>query len=243
MKLNLEDVKNLVILGGTRGIGLAFVNYFNKLYPQATIHLVHRKESDLSTLKDKNIKTYELDMFSDNDVKHFSESLIGIDIFINTVGVLHTKNIQPEKSLRDFDINQSLLSFKINSLLTPLWAKHLKNKFSKTSPSLFLSISAKVGSIEDNKIGGWHSYRASKSALNMMIKNISIEYERSRIPCQVVAAHPGTTVTDLSRPFISNTSYQLWQPEQTVENIFSALDNIDAQTGIFLDWKGGKLPW
>ena len=244
MNLELKKAKRLLILGATRGIGLAFVQHISHHYPHIEIHAVHRKSSDLEKLKQvSKIKLYEIDVFNEEQIKNTLSEVSEFDIFINTVGVLHTSEIAPEKSLRDFNVEHSLEQFKVNALLTPLWAKYIRNYLPKDRASLFLCLSAKVGSIQDNHIGGWYSYRSSKSALNMLLKNISIEFKRSRIPAQVVAVHPGTTITELSKPFIENTPYQLWEPSETVENIFKALRGIGDESGVFLDWKGGFLPW
>lgn len=244
-QFKFENATNVVILGANRGIGLAFCQELSIKYPNVKIYAVYRKQSSPVELeKLQNIKPVALDIFNENEITKFFSQLDSVDLFINTVGILHSETIQPEKSLRDFNIEQSLEVFRVNTLLTPLWAKHIKSKLSKIHPSLFLCLSAKVGSIEDNKIGGWYSYRASKTALNMMMKNISIEFERSKLATIVIAAHPGTTITGLSKPFIANTQYKLWQPIETAGNIIKAIEQQKVhETGIFLDWKGGYLPW
>ena len=244
-RFEFANAKVAVILGSNKGIGLAFAKELSQNYPTLKIYGVHRIGSSSIELSEiERVETVEMDIFDENQVKSFISGLESVDLFINTVGFLHDNEIQPEKSLRDFSLESSLEVFKVNSLLTPVWAKYLKGILSKSDPSLFLCLSAKVGSIEDNRIGGWYSYRASKAALNMMLKNISIEFERYKLKTFVVAVHPGTTITDLSKPFISQTKYKLWQPIETARNIIAAFQSQKTQeSGIFLDWKGGHLPW
>ena len=109
---------------------------------------------------------------------------------------------------------------------------------------IFASISAKVGSIGDNQLGGWYGYRASKSALNMFIKTLAIEFDNRKIPAVVLAIHPGTTATELSRPYVSATKMTVHSVEKTADHILSILDQRNKQdSGKFLNWDGSELPW
>ena len=109
---------------------------------------------------------------------------------------------------------------------------------------MLVTISAKVGSISDNKLGGWYGYRASKSALNMFIKNISIEYKNRKAPCIALAIHPGTTDTELSKPFIARSKLTIHTPEQTAENILNVIDSKRLEdSGKFLSWDGTEIAW
>jgi len=126
-----------------------------------------------------------------------------------------------------------------------LLAKHLHGKFRHGRPAVFATVSAKVGSIEDNRLGGWFSYRASKAALNMCLKTLAIEWHRSLPNVAVTALHPGTTDTALSRPFQRNVpDGQLFTPEQGVTRMLNVLDGLNsADSGQFLAFDGEKLPW
>ena len=128
---------------------------------------------------------------------------------------------------------------------TLLLAKYLHGSFRHGRPSVFATVSAKVGSIEDNRLGGWYSYRASKAALNMCLKTLAIEWARTLPNVAVTALHPGTTDTALSRPFQRHVPPQhLFSPSQSVDYLLEVLDGlIPAQSGRFLAFDGEVLPW
>jgi NAD(P)-dependent dehydrogenase (short-subunit alcohol dehydrogenase family) len=170
---------------------------------------------------------------------------VRLDYVIYCVGVLHTADWQPEKSLRHINSQQLLDYFQVNSIGAVLWAKHLQPLFKHSDRSVFASISAKVGSIGDNQLGGWYGYRASKAALNMLVRNISIEYRRMAPGSIVVALHPGTTDTDLSIPFQGNVPPEkLFSPELTVQQLLGVIDRLETKdSGGFFSWDGMPLPW
>jgi NAD(P)-dependent dehydrogenase (short-subunit alcohol dehydrogenase family) len=153
--------------------------------------------------------------------------------------------MQPEKSLRQIDSEQMLRYFQVNSVSAVLWAKHLQPVLKKSDQAVFANISAKVGSIGDNQLGGWYGYRASKAALNMLMRNVSIEYRRTCPQAIVVVLHPGTTDTNLSQPFQRNVPPEkLFSVERTVNQLLVVIDNLSIQdSGEFFNWDGQKLPW
>ena len=168
-----------------------------------------------------------------------------LDLVINCVGILHQGDLQPEKSLRQIDADQLLQYFQINSIPAVLLAKHLQPLFKNSDRSVFANVSAKIGSIEDNRLGGWYGYRASKAALNMFLKTIAIEYRRKTPLTTVVALHPGTTATQLSAPFQRNVPPdKLFSVERTVNQLLTIIDGLaEADNGSFFSWDGSRLPW
>lgn len=116
-------------------------------------------------------------------------------------GQLHSNNIQPEKRLEDIDFAAMAALFEINTLVPLRWIKHLLTLCQGTAPCKIVCLSARVGSIGDNQLGGWYSYRASKAALNMALKTAAVEYQRRAKNIKLIAFHPGTTDTPLSKPF------------------------------------------
>ncbi|WP_193161393.1 SDR family NAD(P)-dependent oxidoreductase [Microbulbifer hainanensis] len=167
------------------------------------------------------------------------------DWVINCCGLLHTDTHGPEKSLEQCDDDWLLQSMQINVLTHLHLARALSPLLQRRSPMLWVSLSAKVGSIEDNRLGGWYSYRMSKAALNMLVKNLSIEWGR-RVPGScVVAIHPGTTDTELSKPFQANIpADKLYTPAQSAGRIVDVLEKLDAEdSGQLLFWDGSVLPW
>ncbi|MGB5727629.1 MAG: SDR family NAD(P)-dependent oxidoreductase, partial [Thiogranum sp.] len=157
----------------------------------------------------------------------------------------HTRGQGPEKTIRQIDPAFFLENMSINALTALLLAKHLHGKFRHGRPAVFATVSAKVGSIGDNRLGGWFSYRASKAALNMCLKTLAIEWQRTLPNVAVVALHPGTTDTALSKPFQRHVPHgQLCTPGYSVNCMLNVLENLKpAHSGEFLAFDGERLPW
>lgn len=168
-----------------------------------------------------------------------------LDWLINAAGMLHTGTRGAEKTIRKSDPDFFLESTSINSLPTLLLAKHVHTRFRHRRPAIFATVSAKVGSIEDNRLGGWFRYRASKAALNMCIKTLAVEWRRTPPNVAVAALHPGTTDTALSKPFQHNVPpEQLFTREQSADYLRKVLDDLKpVQTGRFLAFDGEELSW
>ena len=154
------------------------------------------------------------DCSNEADVQLLFETLKIPNLIIVATGLLHDINHQPEKSIKTFKPEWFMESITANCLPAVLVAKHLSMKMNKGDDIKFVALSGRVASISDNKLGGWHSYRASKAALNMIIKNISIEWKFSHPNATIVAYHPGTVDTKLSVPFQKNVpNNKLFTPE------------------------------
>ena len=164
---------------------------------------------------------------------------------INCVGFLQTDNIKPEKNLRSLNPDHLIRYFQVNSIGGVLLAKHLVRLFKHSDRSVFATLSAKVGSIGDNQLGGWYGYRASKAALNMFIKSAAIEYRRVCPQTIVVLLHPGTTDTNLSRPFQEYVPPEkLFTPDRAVRQLINTIANLQiTDSGTFWSWDGTQLPW
>ncbi|MEA5570750.1 SDR family NAD(P)-dependent oxidoreductase [Calothrix sp. UHCC 0171] len=246
---------NTLVIGASRGIGLGFVekllsdSRINKVYatyrkPESASGLLalvdaypHKLTCILVDIIDEiQIAECVGKIRADTDKLHFA---------INCAGLLHDENLQPEKSLRQINLDNLTRYFQINSIASVLLAKHLQPLFKHKENSVFASISAKVGSIVDNQLGGWYGYRASKTALNMLMRNVSIEYARTCPKTIVVTLHPGTTDTNLSRPFQKNVAPEkLFTVERTVNQLLTVIEQLEpSDTGHFFSWDGSKLPW
>ncbi|NEP20234.1 MAG: SDR family NAD(P)-dependent oxidoreductase [Leptolyngbya sp. SIO4C1] len=164
---------------------------------------------------------------------------------INCVGFLHEGDIMPEKSLQQLNSDTLLRYFQVNSISAALLAKHLLPLLNHSDRSLFATLSAKIGSIGDNRLGGWYGYRASKAALNMFLKTAAIEYSRKSKKTAIVMLHPGTTDTQLSVPFQRSVpAEKLFSVERTVRQLIDVLASVEtADTGSFYAWDGERLPW
>ena len=162
-------------------------------------------------------------------------------LIINTIGVLHTNDWMPEKKLDDINAEQLTELIKINAIGPALTMRHFSRLLDPQS-SIMVNLSAKVGSIEDNRLGGWYSYRASKAALNMLIKTASIEWARTKPNTILIAMHPGTVNSRLSKPFRGE---QIGRPaNDAAADMLQAIANLKKEdSGSFISYSGEKLPW
>jgi len=160
-------------------------------------------------------------------------------------GILHNENIQPEKRLEDFDAQAFIQVITSNTLTPMLWIQKLTPLLTGKSPCKFVLFSARVGSISDNRLGGWYSYRASKAALNMMIKTAAIELARRAKNIKLIAFHPGTTDTPLSKPFQKNVpANKLFTSEFVAKQLLGIVEDAPLdQTASYLDWQGEVINW
>ncbi|OEE77041.1 SDR family NAD(P)-dependent oxidoreductase [Vibrio genomosp. F6] len=233
----------ILIIGGNGGIGQAITRYVRDTFPTAKIFATYR--STLPEDEGVDITWLKVNASLDADVKHLAEQISNLDMLINTAGFLHDVANKPEKSINDFTpefFNQNLSS---NTLPTLLLAKYFSNHLKAKHQTYFISLSARIGSIKDNQIGGWVSYRCSKAALNMAVKTVSIEWQFKLPNCCVVAFHPGTTDTNLSQPFQKNVPpNKLFTTEYVSQQLFKIISKVQpSDTGKFYSFTGEELPW
>ncbi len=196
-------------------------------------------------LQNDRLQWHSMDITAEADIEEVCALLGEVDFCINAAGMLHDQHFKPEKSTRQIDPDYFLHSMATNALPTLMLAKHLASHFRHKRPAHFATISARVGSIEENRLGGWYSYRASKAALNMALKTLSIEWKRSLPNVTVSALHPGTTDTELSKPYQSGVPRgNLFSAAQSVGYMTKVLEGLDPrQTGNFWSFDGERLPW
>ena len=246
------NAKTVLIVGATGGIGGALLeqlinsNQFDKIF--ATYH------NRQPTLHDDNVIWLQVDVTLEASIKKMvkviRENSSHLDWVINAVGILHTDSHQPEKAIRQFEPDFFMLNMRVNALPSLLLAKHLKPLLKSAireshQPAIFATISARVGSISDNRVGGWYSYRMSKTALNMGMKTLAIEWGRSLKNVCVVVLQPGTVDTDLSKPFQGNVAEdKLFSADDSATKLVAVLQNLQGQdTGLFLDWADKRIEW
>lgn len=239
-----------LIVGAGRGIGLEFVRQFLAAGRTDLVYATYRRpDSALLGLVDTRLHCHAVDVTSEAQIAAVAQVLqvqgVQLRYVINCVGVLHDGAMQPEKSLRHINSDRLLQYFQVNAVSAVLWAKHLQPLLKQADRSIFANISARVGSIGDNHLGGWYGYRASKAALNMLVRNVAIEYRRTCPQAIVVALHPGTTDTDLSQPFQRNVAPdKLFTVDRTVGQLLAAIDRlVPTDSGEFFSWDGSRLPW
>ncbi|WP_394239651.1 SDR family NAD(P)-dependent oxidoreductase [Vibrio astriarenae] len=230
----------VLIVGGTGGIGSALISIFQKqgYHVHATYHIQ-------PATTDAGISWYPCDATDDHSVERLAASVGHIDLLINCIGILYTDLQLPEKSIQQFNVDFFQKNIQTNTLPTLLLAKHFQSRLKAPHPTYFICLSAKVGSIEDNHLGGWISYRASKAALNMCIKTIAIEWKTKLPKCCVIAFHPGTIDTPLSVPFQKRISkQQLNSPDWLAEKLNQLIDELGpGETGRFYNYASEILPW
>ena len=246
---------NALIVGASQGIGLGFVKSLLQQDNFKSIYATYRNPDTAGELLDlerqysQRLKCLQVDITDESQIaaatKEIHNSVKQLHLAIYCVGVLHDRHLSPEKSLRQIEPEKLLYSFQVNSIGAVLLAKHLMPLFNKKERSIFASISAKVGSIGDNRLGGWYGYRASKAALNMFLKTTAIEYSRRCPKTIIVALHPGTTDTRLSKPFQKNVPPgKLFPVEHTVDLLSKVISGLEIKdSGEFFSWDGTQLPW
>ena len=149
---------------------------------------------------------------------------------------------QPEKSLSQLTPEAMMDQFKVNTIGPALVLKHARRVLAKDRRSVFAALSARVGSIEDNRLGGWYSYRSAKAALNQIIRSGAIELARTHPQSICVALHPGTVQTNFTRKYLGR--HPAVAPHEAAENLLQVLESLTAhESGQFFDWAGKKIPW
>lgn len=169
----------------------------------------------------------------------------GIHSLIYAAGVLHDRQMFPEKRLEELNSQHLMRAFEVNCVGFGVLVQALVPWFRGQQLTRVAAVSAKVGSVTDNQLGGWYAYRCSKAALNMMVKNLSVELPRRCAPIACVALHPGTTRSALSAPFAQSLAkLTVHTPEETASNLYRVMSGLsEADNGRFISWDGSDLPW
>nr|WP_245939736.1 SDR family NAD(P)-dependent oxidoreductase [Stenomitos frigidus] len=242
--------QNALIVGAGQGIGLAFVRHLLQSNPVDRLYATYRNpQSELRSIDDARLHCLPMDLTDETQiaavVKDIQTETPALHLVINCVGLLHDGTMQPEKSLRQLNTDQLLHYFQVNSIGAVLLAKQIQPLLKHRDRAILATISAKVGSIGDNQLGGWYGYRASKAALNMFMRSTAIEYKRTCPRAIVVTLHPGTTDTQLSKPFQRNVPPEkLFTVDRTVQQLLAVLDRLqESDSGEFFSWDGSRLPW
>jgi NAD(P)-dependent dehydrogenase (short-subunit alcohol dehydrogenase family) len=241
-----------LVVGASQGIGLGFVRYL--LAAGATVYGTYRRPETAQGLlalaaANPHLVPLPMDVTDEGAIAAALEQIQGrtprLHRVVYCVGVLHDGDWQPEKSLRQITSENLLRSFQVNAIGAVLLAKHLLPLLKHDQPSVLAALSAKVGSIGDNRLGGWYGYRASKAALNMLFKTTALEYARRSPYTTVALLHPGTTDTGLSAPFQGGVPPEkLFPVDRTVAQLMAVIEGLTpADSGDFFHWDGSRLPW
>ena len=225
-----------LIIGGTGAIGSAIANELAQNGFTNIVKLSRSTQPNIELADENTIRNASL---------FIKNKAIPLCLIFDATGILHSEesNQMPEKTYKNIDINFVKKNFEVNAFGPALLMKYFLPLLDSESKSVFASLSAKVGSIEDNKYGGWYSYRASKAALNQFIKTASIELAMKNKKAICVAVHPGTVVSKLSQPF-QKTDLKIQSPHESAKNILQVIFNLNYQdTGNFYNWDGTLIPW
>lgn len=232
----------VIVAGASGGIGQAFCQQLTEQFPAIELIRLARQTAKLQPL---SVPTQDIsfDITDRTSISNALKSLpdkLDIDWVFIATGWLHDDIRQPEKTWRRLEAEPLLHAYTINAIGPALLMKQLLTKLNPEHPTTIGILSARVGSISDNQIGGWHAYRASKAALNMLIKNFAIELKRMKRPTVVVSLQPGTTDTPLSEPFKRNVPPDhLQTPEFTASHLLQVMQCLQtADSGQLFDYAG-----
>lgn len=222
------------VFGANGGIGQALVDRIRRSNAFVQVLTYSRDSNPAIDLEDEASLT--------RASKHASD-VADIRLAIDATGFLHDALQQPEKRLRDIEPSKLARSFALNSIGPALIMKHVLPQLPRSGKAVFATLSARVGSIGDNRLGGWYSYRASKAALNQLVRTAAIELTRQSSDSICVALHPGTVDTRLSAPF-GKVGLELQSPSVAAERLLKVINQLRADdSGRFLDHYGNTVPW
>ena len=248
-----NETKNALVFGASGGLGQAVVAKFLTDPNIDRVIAVSRnpQTEDLSApwISNTRLIWIQVEDYSEDAMR---EVVTGLEKYQGRVsrvcichGQLHTDHIWPEKRLEDIDGGAMHDIFHVNAIVPSIWLKLLHKIIAGDTPCPVAVFSARVGSTGDNRLGGWYAYRASKAALNSMLKSFAVEYARRAKNVKLIAFHPGTTDTELSKPFQASVPKEhLFAPAFVVERLAVIMDEaeIDGQLS-FVDWDGKTIVW
>ena len=229
---------NILIAGSSGAIGKEFTRFYSDDPNVEKIITLSRK---INNFAHKKIQSIEIDYSKEETFKNLEKivDLESISTIIIATGILHTDQIKPEKSINSIDFESLKDVFQVNVFGPILLVKKLLPLIKKSQGVKIVFLTARVGSISDNEIGGWYSYRSSKSALNMMISNLSIELQRANKEHIVIGIHPGTVKSNLSEPFLRHVKHNIFSPRESVELMSQVISNISQKdSGKCFDFLG-----
>tara|TARA_Y100001968_G_scaffold147215_1_gene134689 strand:- start:993 stop:1712 length:720 start_codon:yes stop_codon:yes gene_type:complete len=239
--MKIRDWEGVALIIGPGGIGKHITDYLTSVSPKLQVIACGRN------LINKN--SIYLDLEDDNSFTSFENQLADLKqplrLVLNTSGFLHSSLIKPEKRLSHIHRSNVIKNFSVNAFAPILIAKSIEKFIRPELQFCFASLSARVGSISDNRLGGWYSYRASKAAQNQFLKTLSIEWRR-KFPFSIVTIlHPGTCDTKLSKPFQSAVPVgKLFTPSQSSEYLINIIsEQKPSDSGKFLAWDSSIIPW
>lgn len=233
-------LRSIVIIGANGAIGRACLHQLKLSDPNAIIYAYSRT---IPQVRLDNVYYHEINYSNESEIAISASQHDAVDLVIVATGMLHDANTTPEKSLDELQWDNMQKLFEVNTFMPALILKHFAPKLRKGAKSVLAVLSARVGSISDNRLGGWYSYRMSKAALNMLIKTTAIEIARLNKSAIIVGLHPGTVASALSQPFQKNIPQEkLFTPEYSAELLSGVIDRLSSNdSGLIFDWSGQEI--
>jgi len=223
-----------VVFGASGGIGRALVEAIKAAEQFKHVVSFSRRTSPAIDLLDEGSLAYAAASAADQGE---------LRLVIDATGFLHDERQGPEKSWRQLDAANLARAFALNAIGPALIMKHVLPRLPRSGKAVFATLSARVGSIDDNRLGGWYSYRASKAALNQLVRTAAVELTRRSPDALCIALHPGTVATALSSPFAA-AGLEVHSPPAAARHLLAVVDQLTADAnGGFFDWRGQPVPW
>lgn len=243
--------KKILVIGASSTIARAIIDYSIEKEggssDSVSIDSVSRS-SKPENLPSDCVEWHQTD-YSEESIEKICQELSGtlseLDLIVISNGKLHDTSYMPEKRAKDFNLDNFLDVVTCNTVIPLLWLKHVQPFLPRKKPTNIVVFSARVGSISDNELGGWYSYRASKAALNMLMKTFAVELSRTKPLSKMFIFHPGTTDTPLSKPFQKNVPEdKLFSADFVAKQLLKHIENPPSEENIiYLDWQGKKIEW
>ncbi|MCH8493622.1 MAG: SDR family NAD(P)-dependent oxidoreductase [Idiomarina sp.] len=246
-------MRTIAVFGAGGGLGLALIEEYLKRNSNTQVLAVSRSACPPELAGNERVQWQQTELTEQKLqalTEHWQQQDIVLHGVLSTIGWLHQQHAeygdwQPERRIEQLNEAQLMEYFRINAILPALILKAVKPLLPKKEASFVVQLGAKVGSISDNQLGGWYGYRASKAALNMLYKNAAIEFKRTHKQLCIGVIHPGTTDTELSKPFQERLpADKLYSAQLSAERICNVIDNLTpSDSGGFWFWDGESLPW
>ena len=232
-------MRKVAVIGSSGAIGSAFVDHY--INDQSINSIFSFSRSSIG-IDNNKVKHFSIDIENENSVQDAAKSVeeINFDEIIIASGLLHTNEFGPEKSIKDLKADNILKILNVNTVGPAIIGKHFLPLLNKNNKSVMAFLSARVGSISENKLGGWYAYRASKSALNQIIKTFSIELKRTNPKAIIIGLQPGTVDSELSAPFKRSVSKnKLFSAEYSASQLLGVIERVDeSSSGNLISWDG-----
>jgi len=237
-------MRRVLVAGAGGGIGMALVDALAARPETERVHALHRRPVSSASSR----VTWHCVDPDDGDTQRCAIERIGnegsLDGVIIATGLLHGPGQSPEKALNQVSAKALIDSYASNAVAPLLLLADLKPLLKRWEPDFVCILSARIGSISDNRLGGWYGYRMAKAALNMAVKTVALELTREQCSTKLVAVHPGTTRTALSHRFLRHRRQSVSSPEESAARLIDLLERLEpGDSGEFLNYDGTPIPW